>query len=149
MSCRVIRGAMGRRKPSGVAAVELALVLPLLVTIVLGVVDLGRFAYAHIALSNAARAGADFASVNPYTGATEINWRTQVRQKVASEMQPIIDADQFGDADLVVTATRSVDPGSLWRVRVEAQYPFEMLVSWPLLPNRIDLRRAVEMRGIR
>ncbi len=42
------------------AATELALVLPLLLTIVLGCIDLGRFAYAATAVANAARAGGTF-----------------------------------------------------------------------------------------
>ena len=46
-----------RRHRRGVTAVEFALILPLLMTIVLGCVDYGRFAYDYIAVTNAARAG--------------------------------------------------------------------------------------------
>lgn len=130
--------------------VEVALVLPLLMLILLGCIDFGRFAYAHIAVTSAARCGAAFGTVNPYTTATEANWRSQVRGRVAEEMRSVMDADAgFGDADLQVTATRTIDAGGLWRVRVEVAYPFATLVPWPGVPARMDLRRAAEMRGIR
>jgi Flp pilus assembly protein TadG len=41
----------------GASATELAIILPLFITIVLSCVDFGRFAYTYIAVSNAARAG--------------------------------------------------------------------------------------------
>ena len=63
--------AGARRHRRGAAAVEFAVILPLLVTIVLGCVDFGRFAYNYIALTNAARAGAAFGCMNVYTTATQ------------------------------------------------------------------------------
>ena len=52
-----------RRRPRrrGVSAVEFALILPLLLTLVGGAVDFGRCFYTHIAVTNAARAGAESA----------------------------------------------------------------------------------------
>ena len=51
--------ATGSSRRSGAVAVELALILPLLVLIVLGAVDFGRFANTYIAVTNACRAGAN------------------------------------------------------------------------------------------
>lgn len=47
---------------SGQAFVELALVLPLLTLILVGAAEFGRFAYAAVEVSNAARAGVAYAS---------------------------------------------------------------------------------------
>src|SRR2546423_13511130 len=56
-----IKGSVGRQSVRhAVAAVELAVLLPVLTTIVLGCVDFGRFAYNYIAVTNAARAGAAY-----------------------------------------------------------------------------------------
>ena len=60
-----------RRHRRGAAAVELAMILPVLMTIVLGCVDFGRFAYNYIAVTNAARAGASYAIMNNYSPTTE------------------------------------------------------------------------------
>src|SRR5262245_46480555 len=75
-----------RQRRHGVAATEFAFILPLLSLILLACVDLGRFAYSYIAVTNAADAGASYASVNPYTDATTTSWMTAVRQAVLNEM---------------------------------------------------------------
>jgi hypothetical protein len=49
---------------SGQALVETALIVPLLVLLLLGAVELGRVTYAAIELTNAARAGAQYAAMN-------------------------------------------------------------------------------------
>ena len=48
------------RRESGSALVEFALVSPLLLVILLGAIDFGRVSYAAMALTNAARAGAQY-----------------------------------------------------------------------------------------
>ena len=47
-----------RRKQGGQALVELAFVLPVLLILLLGVIEVGRYAYISILISNAAHAGA-------------------------------------------------------------------------------------------
>jgi Flp pilus assembly protein TadG len=47
-------------RQSGQALIEVALVLPILLILTLGVIEIGRFAYISILVGNAARAGADY-----------------------------------------------------------------------------------------
>src|SRR4051794_40867062 len=54
----------GRRRSSGQALAEFALVFPVLVLILFGFVDLARFAFAYNNLENAARSGTRVAAVN-------------------------------------------------------------------------------------
>ena len=54
----------------GAAAVELAVVLPVLLLLALGCVDLGRAAALNIALSNAARVGAEYGATHRFTSYT-------------------------------------------------------------------------------
>jgi hypothetical protein len=49
---------LGRRRDGGAAAVETALVLPILLLIVFGIIDFGRMLNAQISLTEAAREGA-------------------------------------------------------------------------------------------
>jgi hypothetical protein len=53
-----------RGRESGQALVETALIVPLLFLLLLGAVELGRVTYAAIELTNAARAGTQYAAMN-------------------------------------------------------------------------------------
>ena len=121
----------------------MAVLLPVLMTIVLGAVDSGRFAYSYIAVTNGARAGAAYASMNPYSATTQATWKAALTQAVQDEMS------QFDPSLIQVVATRTFDQNALWRVRVDVTYPFQTIVTWPSYPQQIDLRKAVEIRGIR
>src|SRR4051812_20722057 len=60
--CKAILSGRGRVAPrrNGQTIVELALVLPLLLLVLVGVTEIGRYAYFDILVSNAARAGAQY-----------------------------------------------------------------------------------------
>ena len=58
----------GRRRDRGAAAVEMALVLPLLISMLFGVIDFGRLFNAEIQLSQAAREGARVAALGATAG---------------------------------------------------------------------------------
>src|ERR1700722_2857907 len=49
-----------RQGAAGQSLVELALVLPILLLLMIGIIEVGRFAYYSILVSNAARAGAQY-----------------------------------------------------------------------------------------
>lgn len=65
---RFNRHAKGRarlRRDSGQSLIEFALVSLAMVALMLGVIDVGRFAYIGILVGNAARAGAAYGAANP------------------------------------------------------------------------------------
>ena len=135
----------GRRETrKGVAAVELACLMPVLLLIVLGCIDFGRFAYAYISVTSAARAGAGYGSVHPYTTATFGKWQAAVQQAAAEDASslPGFDASKM-------TITTAVESGGLWRVQVTAVYEFKTIVSWPGMPADTTMKRTVQMRGTR
>jgi hypothetical protein len=121
------------------------IVLPLLITIAVGALDFGRFAYTYIAVTNAARAGAGFASFHPYTATTQPVWIQQIEATVVAEL-----GDEFEPGDVeVLPPVVTVDADGMRRVRVEVRYPFQTVTNWPLIPNTVTLERAAEMRFIR
>lgn len=139
-------------KRRGLAALELALLLPLLMLIVLGCVDFGRFAHAYIAVTNAARAGAGHGCMHPPTNASLPSWRSAIRDTVVSELEQTLEAADRPDSDVTVSAERIFDSNSsnaFWRAEVTVSMPFETIIAWPALPNSVLLTRTVKMRGIR
>jgi hypothetical protein len=143
----IVRESHQSRDRRAAAAVEFAVILPILVTIVLGCVDFGRFCYAHISVTNAAREGAYYASLHP-PRSNDVGlavWTRDIAAVAKTELSGRLD-----ESKLEVPAVVPIDELSgLKRVRVEVRYTFEMLVKWPLLPSTMVLSRAVEMRVLR
>jgi Flp pilus assembly protein TadG len=128
------------------AATELALVLPLLMTIVLGCVDFGRIAYAYVAVANASRVGAEYGATHKFTPYTQPSWTSRLRQGVADEMAHVT---AFDPAKLQTTISTAADAYGLVRVTVDVEYPFESVVPWPGIPQNVLLWRRTSMREIR
>lgn len=129
------------------ALIEFALILPVLVTIVLAAIDFGRFAYSHIAVTNSARVGAGYACMHPYTAGTQALWQSKTLEAVKNEMKGITNYD---NALLTMTPPQvTTDSDGQKRVRIEVKYPFQTLVTWPLIPSNFVMTRAVEMRFMR
>jgi Flp pilus assembly protein TadG len=131
---------------SGTAAVEFAIVLPVLITILLGVTDFGRFSHSSIAIANAARSGAAYAIMNPFDSGTQTAWETGVTQAVVDELSQ---STAFDTSQLTVTITDVIESGGLHRVSVQVTYPFATTVNWVFLPSSFNLQETTVMRGIR
>jgi Flp pilus assembly protein TadG len=142
--CRAVLPPRARR--SGAAAVEFAIVLPVLVTILLGTTDFGRFSHSTIAVANAARCGAQYASMNPYDSSTQAAWTAGVVQAVTNELNQ---SPTFDASKLTVTVTNVTESGGLHRTSVQVTYPFKTVINWPSLPSSFNMQQTVVVRGIR
>lgn len=58
-------GLITSRKEKGQGLVELAIILPLLLIILLGIIDFGRVFYAYVTVTNASREGARYGALHP------------------------------------------------------------------------------------
>jgi Flp pilus assembly protein TadG len=139
------RSRAGRNR-RGTSSVELAMIVPVMLTVALACVDLGRFAYNFIAVSNAARAGAGYAMMNTYTAATQSAYLSKVQQAVTDEMTG---QTGFNSANLTVNVSLINEGSGDTRVQVAASYPFQTVVTWPGIPHNLTLQRTVAMRKIR
>jgi Flp pilus assembly protein TadG len=155
MKAIAIRSLRGRNRRANkyqrraAAMVEFALILPVLLTIALGCVDSGRFAYYHIAVTHAAEVGAQFAAFHPFTPTTQSNWNAKTLEAVINEMQGVAG---YNPQKLVVpnpVVITETSNSNLRRVQVEVRYTFNTLVPWTGVPSTIVLTRRVEMRVVR
>lgn len=138
------RRAGQRRRAT--AATEFCITLPLLITLAVGGIDFGRAIYTYIALSNAARRGAEQAATHKFTSFTKPFWEEQVREAVTEEMQQVKD---FDGTRLTIAVATENDADGLFRATIEARYRFETIVNWMAVPRSVELWRGVTMRQIR
>lgn len=123
---------------------EFAIVLPLLVLIVFGCIDFGRFLYVYAALTNAAEEGAAYGSLHPPTSG---GWEAGV--KAAAVAEPSGYLPVLSDADVTVTNATSSDPEVAGYVTVRVQHTFYMMLPGTFelwgLPTTFELSRTVVM----
>jgi Flp pilus assembly protein TadG len=124
--------------------VELALVLPLLLLILFGIVDLGRVFNAYIAITNASREGALYGSFYPPVDEPA---RTLIKNRVLQEAKPTV----ILDPARVQVTSQGVVPGSAVTVTVE--YPFSavsmmMQSFFPMTPYNLKATTVMMVREI-
>lgn len=134
------------RSNHGTAAVEFALAVPILLLLAFGCADLGRAAAAYLAVSNAARVGAEYGATHGYTSYTYASWQGQVVQQSDQEMQG---SSAFDPSRLSVTVSTVPETTNLYQVTVTAAYPFSMMTAWPGLPQQFILSHSVTMQRYR
>jgi Flp pilus assembly protein TadG len=120
----MIRPASTRRD-RGAAAVEFAIVVPLLLLVLLGLVDFGRLFYVEVSLANASREGARAASV----GRTAAD----VSAIVQASSPGVADMSSLGDVGLISVQQQSCPPNATTNATVTASVPFRWLTPVDLL----------------
>lgn len=142
------RGLFADQRAS--ASVDFSLLLPIFVIILLGTIDLGRFAYAAITVTNAARTGAAFCN---YVRSSELGACTisRVKQEVINAAAPYLTITESQIAvDPPSTCTTSYGPC----LEVTVTYPFATSLrfpfpgdgGWTWSPMNFTIRRSAQMR---
>src|SRR5688572_5434337 len=123
------------RPSRGVAVVELAVLLPLLVLLFVIAVDVARVFYFSLSLTNCARAGALYAS-----------------DPTAADESPFASAQAAALADATnltpqptITSTTGIDSSGRRYVSVTASYTFQTVTGFPGIPTSVPLQRTVRM----
>ncbi|AHF06871.1 TadE/TadG family type IV pilus assembly protein [Desulfitobacterium metallireducens] len=123
------------KEEQGQALVEMALVLPLLLLLLFGIIEMGRVGYAYITVSNAARSAARVAT----TGGMDLDIQNAA----------IIAAPSLNEAELttVITPTQA-NRQSGQSVQVQVSYPVHLIVPLisDILPNPFVVNSTLSMR---
>jgi len=149
---------------TGSALVELAVALPFLVLVFVATIDFGRVFYASIALTNAARAGAQYGAHNTVqstniatmqttaTGATNLTGVTAVATRLC---QCATDAGTFSATSPTVNncaspaATSCPGRHVVLTVTVTVSKTFTTIMSGvPGIPGSVSLSRTATMRVV-
>ncbi len=136
MTSRSIR----RHKPAraqGQELVEFALVVPVLLLVVFGVLDLGRLYHAAITITNAAREGARFATMPPGDDeGTEAATQAEAQNSRIDLTDPLI-------SEIEIACPEGCEPGK--PVRVTVTYQFKLALAWVFPSAQLELVRYAEM----
>ncbi|MBI4320035.1 MAG: pilus assembly protein [Chloroflexi bacterium] len=128
-----------RGSRSGQSLVEMALLLPMVLLILTGTVDLGRLAYANVSISNAAYVGAQYGSASPdYALDT-----SGIQNRVIAETTTL---HGMTGSNPSVMSTSGTDAYGNQYVSVSVAFNFAPVVSYPLLPATLSFTRTVTMR---
>ena len=158
-----------RKRPQfGQALIELAFLLPVLLILALGVIEVGRYAYIAILVGNAARAATAYgaqslpqsADTNGIAAAAVSDFQSNGQDSTKLKVPSANQVTACGcDSGGTVTAAPSCDPkvysgagtcpaGAHWVVTlsVTATGMFDSLFSYPGLPTPLTITRTSSMR---
>lgn len=145
---------------AGAATVELALIIPVLVLIMLGLLDMGRVFYGAITVASAARAGVAYGSMSALhadnipamvaaaqADAVDVTGLTFAAAKTCecpSETPPVVSCT----LTVCPTGPAPVGDGNV-RIYVETTVTgtFSTTVPYPGIPNTISITRTAKMRA--
>lgn len=147
------RRGVGFGAEGGQSLVELALVLPMLLLLLVGTIEIGRFAYYSILVANAARAGAQYGAQGLLTAADNagmLNAAQNDGQNIAGLTVSAV--QRCGCTGAGLSGTCPVAPPctlpnhSLVYVEVTATGTFSSLFNYPGIPPSITLTSTEKMR---
>jgi hypothetical protein len=144
-----VQGGRGGSRQAGQTVLEMALMLPLLLLLLVGVIEIGRYAYFDILIANAARAGAQYGAQSVIHAADLTGIRNAAHDDGLAAMT-ITPAQQCSCSP---TGT-PVDCGGggigcaqpLVYVKVQATDTYNSLFSYPGIPRSMTLSSTVTMR---
>ena len=119
---------------SGSAAVELALVLPLLCFLFVISIDYARVFYFTMTVTNCARSGAIYGSQNP----------TTAKDKTGIEAAARKDAGNLDASKLKVDSAPDSDSNPTY-VDVTVTYPFGTISNWPGVGSTTNFTRTIRI----
>jgi len=119
---------MRRSSDAGANLVEMALILPFLLLLMVGVVDVGRAFYYYISLTNAAREGVRLASQFPFPD-TEDLVEELVMQRAMGE--PTLGSEVWDDIDVTIQGlgTEEIPAKSGDPITVTVSKPYTVILG--------------------
>lgn len=140
------------RSDSGTSLIEFALVLPVLVFMLLGLIEVGRYAYYAIVAANAARAGVQYGAQGPQQAYDTTGMQSAATQDAMGLSSLTAHAwelcSQNGSAPAQCTTGTAPASGNVYYVKVQVTGTFSALLSFPGLPASIPVSGSAMMRVI-
>ena len=134
---------MSERGERGQALIETALSLSILVFLLIGGADFARVFAAQVGVLNSARAGVEAGVVRQLNVSSSANIAT-IQSYAQDELGRVPGVDV---STATITPTWTQDSITLVNyVNVRVQYTYRTIITWPLVPNSVNLDRTATMR---
>jgi Flp pilus assembly protein TadG len=141
------------REERGQSLVEMALVLPFLVFLLMGILEVGRYTALSIEVSNAARAGAQFGAQNLATAEDSDGIQTAALNEgqnipgITVSLPPTIICECAEEPTVTGCPQTCTPPDhEIVYVLVNAQGTFNPFFALPFLPTSLPVNGSSEMR---
>ncbi len=144
------------RSNRGTSMVELALVLPVMVFLLIGVIEVGRFTYFWIVAEHAARAGVQYASQNLQTAAdaaasgpgTAAAAKADANIPSWTVKSSLTCTVNGASAPCPANNANSVSPTLVYYVQVQVTGTVTSLLNYPGIPHSIPLSVTASQRVV-
>lgn len=128
------------KREKGQSLLEFAILLPILLIILAGVLDLGRLYYAYVAVTDAAAEGAAYASIHPNASDAEI------AERAVEASTGLVDLATYGTVEVMRPALAAGQPVT---VAVTFDYTLATPIIQAFFPDGQIPLRAVAAEVIR
>jgi Flp pilus assembly protein TadG len=141
------------RSDSGASLVEFAILLPVMVFLLMGVIEIGRYTYYAILAANAARAGAQYGSQNTTTADDIAGMKSAATADEGSVPQfspsPSPLCSVSGAAPTTCSFSGSGPPtNTVYYVQVVVTGTFTTLFHYPGIPTNVPITGSATMRVV-
>lgn len=148
-----------RRFESGSSLVEFAIALPILAFLLIGIIEIGRFAYFSILAANAARSGAQYGAqdlTTAYDDAGIENAAIQDGQNLPNwtdpgggiTVQQLCVVNGAAPQPCATSGTTAPPQNTIYYVKVQVTGVFTSLLNYPGIPNSVPISGSSMMRVI-
>jgi Flp pilus assembly protein TadG len=132
------------RSERGSSLVEFAIVAPVFIFLLVGIIEIGRYTFFAILVANAARAGVQYGAQNTFT-AQDIAGMTNAALQDANPLPQMSASPSFfcetqaGAITPCPASGATPAPNSVYYVEVVTTGTFKSLLSYPGIPNNIPI----------
>ncbi len=127
-----------KRQSRGQSLVEFALLIPVLMFVLAGVLDLGRAYYSYVMITNAAREGASYGASNPTNIGSDCTTPGTIKFAACQEAA----GSNFALSASNITVTESPDSSSGSSITVTVSVTFHLATGMILGLGEIPLRSS-------
>ncbi|HLY02495.1 MAG TPA: TadE/TadG family type IV pilus assembly protein [Candidatus Cybelea sp.] len=140
------------RSQSGAAIVEFALIAPVLIMLVIGLIEIGRYTYLGIVAAHAAEAGAVYAAQTIATSNDNAGTKIAVNADASGVTWTVNPNPHCTEAGATVTCpttantTLDTSNGLVYYVTVQVTANFTSLLHYPGIPDSVPVTASSTMR---